>query len=216
LVVVLWLLYRYKTAQREKWMRLENKAQRLEKEKAQVLYENLKQQLNPHFLFNSLTSLGGLIRTNSAVAGSFLDSLSKTYRYILKSSDHETVTLEEEIKFAHSYIRLQQTRFTKGLEININVAPETLQRKIVPVTLQNMIENAIKHNIIDEESPLVIDIYTVQDMLIVRNNLQKKNYVETSNKKGLANLQSLYRYLSDRPVDVNSENAFFQVTIPLL
>jgi ligand-binding sensor domain-containing protein len=216
LIVVLWLLYRYKTAQREKWMRLENKAQRLEKEKAQVLYENLKQQLNPHFLFNSLTSLGGLIRTNSAVAGSFLDSLSKTYRYILKSSDHETVTLEEEIKFAHSYIRLQQTRFTKGLEININVAPDTLQRKIVPVTLQNMIENAIKHNIIDEESPLVIDIYTVQDMLIVRNNLQKKNYVETSNKKGLANLQSLYRYLSDRPVDVNSENAFFQVTIPLL
>lgn len=216
LIALLYGLYRYSTAQREKWMRLENKAQRLEKEKAQVLYENLKQQLNPHFLFNSLTSLSGLIRTNAAVAGSFLDSLSKTYRYILKSSDHETVTLDEEIKFAHSYIRLQQTRFTRGLHININVAPTALQRKIVPVTLQNMIENAIKHNIIDEECPLVVDIYSVQDMLIVRNNLQKKNYVETSNKKGLANLQSLYSYLSDRPVDVRTDNGFFQVTIPLL
>lgn len=216
LIGLLWSLYRYKTAQQEKWMNLENKAQRLEKEKAQVLYENLKQQLNPHFLFNSLTSLSGLIRTKNPAAGSFLESLSKTYRYILKSSDHETVTLEQEIKFAQAYIRLQQTRFEKGLEINIQVPPDIQQRKIVPVTLQNMIENAIKHNIIDEESPLVIDIYTEQDAVIVRNNLQKKNSVETSNKKGLANLQSLYRYLSDRPVNIKTDNTFFQVTIPLL
>lgn len=211
-----WGFYRYKTVQKEKWMQLENKAQRLEKEKAQVLYENLKQQLNPHFLFNSLTSLSGLIRTNSPVAGTFLESLSKTYRYILKSSDHETVTLEEEIKFANSYIRLQQTRFKQGLEINIQAAQDTLHRKIVPVTLQNMIENAIKHNIIDEESPLVIDIYTEQDSVIVRNNLQKKNSVETSNKKGLGNLQSLYRYLSDRPLEIKTNSTSFQVTIPLL
>lgn len=216
LLVLLWGLYRYKTAQQEKWMNLENKAQRLEKEKAQVLYENLKQQLNPHFLFNSLTSLSGLIRMKNPMAGSFLDSLSKTYRYILKSSDHETVTLDEEIKFAQAYIRLQQTRFEKGLEINIQVPPDMLQRKIVPVTLQNMIENAIKHNIIDEENPLVIDIYTEQESVIVRNNLQKKNSVETSNKKGLANLQSLYRYLSDTPVNIKTDSTYFKVTIPLL
>jgi LytS/YehU family sensor histidine kinase len=197
-------------------LKLENKSQLLEKEKAQVMYENLKQQLNPHFLFNSLTSLSSLIRMNPDMAGNFLESLSKTYRYILKSRDSELVPLVNEIRFAETYVRLQQTRFEKGMQVNFNISEELYHRKIAPVTLQNMIENAIKHNIIDEESPLVINIYTQDDYIIVRNNLQKKNFVETSNRQGLSNLLSLYHYLSDKKVSIEEDKDFFMVKIPLL
>lgn len=216
LIGLIFFIYRYRIKQREKLLRLESKSQLLEKEKAQVMYENLKQQLNPHFLFNSLTSLSSLIRVNPKLAGEFLESLSKTYRYILKSRDSETVSLVSEIKFAETYVLLQQTRFEKGLQVNFWVQEEYHHRKIAPVTLQNMIENAIKHNIIDEESPLMIDIYIENDYIVVKNNLQKKNFVETSNRQGLINLQSLYHYLSDRNVEIIENNDSFMVKIPLL
>lgn len=216
LTALIFFVYRYRVKQREKLLRLESKSQLLEKEKAQIMYENLKQQLNPHFLFNSLTSLSSLIRVNPKLAGEFLESLSKTYRYILKSRDSETVPLVSEIKFAETYVRLQQTRFENGLRVNFNVGEDLFHRKIAPVTLQNMIENAIKHNVIDEESPLVIDIYTEEDYIIVRNNLQKKNFVETSNRQGLSNLLSLYHYLSDKQVSVIENEEYFMVKIPLL
>jgi sensor histidine kinase YesM len=212
----IFFLYRYRMAQKEKFMLLESKAQMLEKEKALVMYENLKQQLNPHFLFNSLTSLNSLIEAEPKAASEFLDSLSKTYRYILKSRDHETVPLIDEIRFAENYIKLQQTRFEKGFEVSINIPEELYHRKIVPVTLQNLVENAIKHNIIDEETPLIVNIFAESDLLIVQNNLQKKKFVETSNKQGLANMESLYHYLSNRPLEIIETEQFFTVKIPLL
>ncbi len=215
-LTLLFFVYRYRISQREKLLRLENKSQLLEKEKAQIMYDNLKQQLNPHFLFNSLTSLSSLIRVNPALAGEFLESLSKTYRYILKSRDSETVPLISEIRFAETYVRLQQTRFEKGLIVSFSVPEDVFHRKIAPVTLQNMIENAIKHNVIDEESPLVIEIFVEEDYIIVRNNLQRKNFVETSNRQGLNNLQSLYHYLSDKSVSIVEDENFFIVKIPLL
>ena len=208
--------YRYRMNQREKMIDLESKAQLLDKEKAMVMYENLKQQLNPHFLFNSLTSLSSLIRVDQKTAGNFLDSLSKTYRYILKNRDSEMVPLADEIKFAESYIKLQQTRFSNGLLVDINVHPELLSSKIVPVTLQNMIENAIKHNVIDGESPLQIKIFTEEDRIVITNNLQKKNFVETSNKQGLTNLVSLYKYLSPEPIIIEETSTQFTIKIPLL
>ncbi|HEX7846296.1 MAG TPA: histidine kinase [Chitinophagaceae bacterium] len=213
---VLFFFYRYRLAQREKLMLLESKAQMLEKEKAMVMYESLKEQLNPHFLFNSLTSLNSLIESSPKAASGFLDSLSKTYRYILKSRDNDTVSLGDEIKFAANYVKLQQTRFEKGFEVEINVPEELYHRKIVPVTLQNLIENAIKHNIIDEEQPLQVRIITKDDYLVVQNNLQRKKFVETSNKQGLANLESLYRYLSNRTVEISETEQFFTIKIPLL
>lgn len=214
--------------QKERVESLQRKAQLLEKEKAIVQYEGLKQQLNPHFLFNSLTSLGSLIQIDTTVANTFLESLSKTYRYILKSSEAETVNLRDEIKFAQNYALLQKTRFEEGLFINFNAQEEDLDKKVVPVTLQNMIENAIKHNIIDTESPLVIDIFTESmvhpdsigteggSWLIVQNNLQKKNYVETSNKRGLNNLTNLYHYITNKPVEIIETADFFTVKIPLI
>ena len=207
---------RYRIGHRERILVLQNKAQLLEKEKTLVMYENLKQHLNPHFLFNSLTSLGSLIRIDQLEAGNFLDRMSKIYRYILKNRDNETVPLVEELKFVDLYIGLQKTRFEKGLQVNVNIDEQHHHRKIAPVTLQNLVENAIKHNISDVDSPLVIDLFIENDYLVVRNNLQKKNFVETSNKQGLANMKSLYRYLSGKPMIITEDENYFTVKIPLI
>lgn len=222
----LFFYLRNRALQKERVTDLQQKAQLLEKEKAVMQYEGLKQQLNPHFLFNSLTSLSSLIQIDAKVANEFLENLSKTYRYILKSSESETVVLSDEIKFAENFIMLQKTRFEEGLIVNFNIQEEALRYKIVPVTLQNLIENAIKHNIIDVDEPLVIDIFTEETQnpintegvyfLTVRNNLQKKNFVATSNKRGLDNLINLYRYLSSKPVVIEETNTHFNVKIPLL
>lgn len=211
-----YFFYRYRLGRQQQVMLLENKAQQLEKEKTMVMYESLKQQLNPHFLFNSLTSLSGLIESDQQMAGNFLEQMSGIYRYILKNGDNETVTIKDEISFVKLYISLQQTRFKKGLQINLNVPEEYLHYKIAPVALQNLIENAIKHNIIDAESPLVIDVFIENDYIVVKNNLQKKNMVETSNKKGLAQFETLYKYLSDKPILIEETTGYFTIKIPLI
>lgn len=212
---LLWLYYRREMHRRQMQV-LQSKAQLLEKEKALMQYETLRQQLNPHFLFNSLTSLNSLITIDPKAAATFLDSLSKTYRYILKSSERDTVPLSEEIKFGESFVKLQKTRFGEGLQVQFRVNEDDLHRKIVPVTLQNLIENAIKHNIIDEESPLLIEVFTENGYFVVRNNLQKKNIVETSNQRGLANLASFYKYLSDQEIVVEDDGKYFTIKIPLI
>ncbi len=216
LVAAFIFFYRFRFNKQKQILTLETKAQQLEKEKTMVMYESLKQQLNPHFLFNSLTSLSGLIETDQAVAGNFLEQMSGIYRYILKNGDNETVTIKDEISFVKLYISLQQTRFKKGLQVNMNVPDDYLHYKIAPVTLQNLIENAIKHNIIDVDSPLVINIFIDGDYIVVQNNLQKKNVVETSNKKGLAQFTSLYRYLSELPVLIEETEKHFEIKIPLI
>lgn len=213
---IIYFIYRYRLRQHQAFLKLENRAQALEKEKTQVQYENLKQHLNPHFLFNSLTSLSSLIRTDQKLAINFLDGMSKIYRYILQSKDNETIALKEEIKFIDAFVQLQKTRFQNGLVFNIDIDEDFFHRKIVPVTLQNLIENAIKHNIVDEESPLVIDMYVEDEYLVVKNNLQKKKFVDTSNKQGLESLQSLYKYLSDKPFTCEEIDGYYVVKIPLI
>lgn len=212
----LYLFYRFRIRQKEKLLMLESKTQMLEKEKALVMYENLKQHLNPHFLFNSLTSLSSLIRIDQHMAGDFLDKMSKVYRYILKNRDNEVVPISEELKFVQLYIDLQKTRFENGLQVQVNIDENYHHRKIAPVTLQNLVENAIKHNTADADSPLIIELFIQDDFLVVRNNLQKKNFVETSNRQGLSNMLSLYRYLSSRPMEIMEDATYFIVKIPLL
>lgn len=216
ILLTIFFFFRLRSRNARKVSELHSKAQLLEKEKAMVMYENLKQHLNPHFLFNSLTSLGSLITIDPKQAGNFLDKMSKVYRYILKNRDNETVPLSEELKFVQLYIDLQKTRFEDGLVVTINIDEEYYHRKIAPVTLQNLVENAIKHNTSDAESPLTIELFTENDYLIVRNNLQKKTFVETSNKQGLANMESLYRYLSSRPMEIMEDDKYFTIKIPLL
>jgi hypothetical protein len=210
------LFYQYRIREKEKLLQLESKAQLLEKEKALVMYENLKQHLNPHFLFNSLTSLSSLIRIDGKMAGNFLDKMSKVYRYILKNRDNETVPLGEEIKFVQLYNDLQRTRFENALQINLHIDEEYYHRKIAPVTLQNLVENAIKHNTADADMPLVIDLFIEDDYLVVRNNLQRKNFVETSNRQGLVNMEALYKYLSNRAMVIEEDGSYFTVKIPLI
>jgi len=208
--------YRIRSRQQYQLQMLSTRSQQLEKEKALVMYEGLKQQLNPHFLFNSLTSLRSLIRTKPEVAGDFLDGLSRTYRYILSNRDNVTVSLANEIKFAETFVALQRTRFSTGFEVHFRIEETALEKKIAPVTLQNLIENAIKHNLIDADSPLVVDIYTEDNYLVVKNNLQRKEFVETSNKQGLESMRSYYRFLTDIPVIVSEQDGAFIIKIPLL
>lgn len=216
IALVLYSIYRYRINKQNEINKLNNQAQLLEREKTLVQYENLKQQLNPHFLFNSLAALSSLISSDPAVARTYLDQMSKIYRYILKNSNNELVPLSDEITFANTYINLQKTRFENGLEVNIHVDEEYDYRKIVPVTIQNMIENAIKHNIIRAGSPLVIDIMVENDYLVVKNNLQKKLMVETSNKHGLNQLRALYHYLSENPIIIDETDKYFAIKIPLV
>jgi LytS/YehU family sensor histidine kinase len=216
LIAAVYAFYAYRLRQHRQVMGLEHKAQQLEKEKTVVMFENLKQQLNPHFLFNSLTSLSGLIEADQEMAGEFLNQMSGIYRYILKHADSDKVTLKEEMEFARLYINLQETRFADGLQVRMRIPDEYKHFKIAPVTLQNLVENAIKHNIIDAGSPLVIDVFVEDDYLVVANNLQRKSIVETSNKKGLAQFVSLYQFLSDKPVLIEETETTFRIRVPLI
>jgi hypothetical protein len=213
---MLYLVYRYRLQQQRQILTLETKAESLEKEKAMIQYESLKQHLNPHFLFNSLTSLRSLIKTDSKTAAWFLDALSKVYRYVLKSADQELVLLQDEVEFVRTFAELQKVRFGEGLQVEIQVPPETGQRHIAPVVLQNLVENAIKHNTTATDSPLVINIFISNGHLVVRNNLQRYRVVETSNKQGLLSLQKLYSFYTDQPIIIEEDAQCFTVRIPLL
>lgn len=190
--------------------------ERLEKEKSKVQFDNLKNQLNPHFLFNALTSLNSLIFEDQALASRFLQQLSKVYRYVLQHKDKTLVNLQTELDFIDHYVSLLNTRFKSALNISFRIDESAKQLSVVPVTLQILIENALKHNIIDNEKPLALTIMSEDHYLVVRNNIQLKRKVEESNKQGLDNLRSLYQYLTDRPVVIEDDGLFFSVRIPLL
>ena len=214
---LIFIIYRYRINQTNRFHHLELQTHQLKKDKSEIQYQNLINHLNPHFLFNSLSSLSSLIESeDKAVANKFLDNLSKIYRYILKSRESETVPLMNELKFTKNYINLQKNRFPGGFEVIIDIIDEFNYRKIVPVTIQNLIENAIKHNIIDEESPLIINIFIEEDYLVVSNNLQLKKFVETSNQQGLESMKSLYKYLTNKPLNIKETEKIFSVYIPLI
>lgn len=217
LLSTIYFIYNVRLRNQKRVFQLQSKANLLEKEKAMIMYESLKNQLNPHFLFNSLTSLSSLIRINQKLASEFLDGLSNTYRYILNSRDKELVPLSEEIHFCDIYIKLQKTRFRNALQVTYNVKEEHLHMKLPAVTLQNMLENAIKHNVLTEEDPLLIEISTTEEFqLVITNNLNKKPFVETSNRKGLASLRALYAYISHKTITVVETKDRFTIQIPLI
>lgn len=191
-------------------------AERLEKEKTQVQFDNLKNQLNPHFLFNALTSLNSLIFENQTLASQFLQHLSKVYRYVLQNKDKNFVSVQTELDFIQNYVFLLRTRFESALTITFRIDVNSRDKAIVPVTLQILIENALKHNVVDKDRPLSIRIETNGDYLVVSNNLQLRKLVETSNKQGLENLKSLYAFLTDKPVLIASSDAEFSVSVPLV
>jgi ligand-binding sensor domain-containing protein len=213
---LIYAFMKFRSIQKAKIIQLEMQSTRLEKDKTEIQYQNLINHLNPHFLFNSLTSLNSLIMTEPKEASKFLQKLSLIYRYILQNKDREIISLEQELAFVKHYIELQKSRFEDGLEINIEIKKAYLNSGIVPVTLQNLFENAIKHNSVEEDKPLIINVFIEEDYLIVKNNLQLKKYVQTSNKQGLESLKSLYKYLSKKPFEIIETESEFVVKIPLL
>jgi ligand-binding sensor domain-containing protein len=207
---------KFRANQNAKIIHLEMQSTRLEKDKTEIQYQNLINHLNPHFLFNSLTSLNSLIMTEPKEASKFLQKLSLIYRYILQNKDKEIISLAQELAFVKHYVELQKSRFEAGLQINIDINKTYMNAGIVPVTLQNLFENAIKHNSLEEDKPLIISVVVDGAYLIVKNNLQKKKYVQTSNKQGLVSLRGLYKYLSKNAFSITETNDEFIVKIPLL
>lgn len=199
-----------------KWKETELKKEILEKEKATVQYDNLKNQLNPHFLFNSLTSLNSLIFENPQLASEFLQQLSKVYRYVLENKEKTLVSLSTELGFISHYTKLLLSRFENGLVVNIKLSDAALDKKILPVTLQILIENAIKHNVISKDKPLQIDIYDESAYLVVKNTLQAKHIIEESNKQGIENLKNLYSVLIEKEIVIEKTADCFSIRIPLI
>ncbi|HEY0677782.1 MAG TPA: histidine kinase [Chitinophagaceae bacterium] len=195
----------------------EEEKKQLEKEKLWAQLENLKQQVNPHFLFNTLNSLSSLITEDPAEAERFVDEMSKVYRYLLETNKHELVTLETEIKFISSYYRLLKIRHSEGVVINMEIDERYNAYLLPPLTLQLLVENAVKHNITSKNSPLYIEISTTaQGQLLIKNNLQRKTAKVPSHKIGLENIAVKYQLMQQGGISANESGDFFIVTVPLI
>lgn len=199
------------------WRRTYQEKEALVKAQWQTRYNSLKTQVNPHFLFNSLNALSALIDESPRQAGQFVDELSSMYRYLLQANDQELVLLSTELTFIESYAHLLQTRHGSGLVVQKTVSDAHLNGLLPPLTLQLLVENAVKHNMVLVEHPLRIEISTTQaGQLQVRNNVQRKSSQGISNGVGLANIMAKYRMLTGQEVVIQDEAEHFTVVLPLL
>ena len=190
--------------------------QKLIAKSANAQFESLKNQLDPHFLFNSLNVLDSLIEENPVQAQRFTNSMSKIYRYVLEQKDKELVSVEEEIDFAKTYCELLKTRFEDAVTFEFNISEEDKKGFVVPLSLQLLLENSIKHNFATSSKPLNIKIFTEKGNLIIENNLQTRELPNTSTGVGLANIVSRYNLLTERNVFVEKSETFFRVKLPIL
>lgn len=191
--------------------------EQLQRENIQSQLEGLKSKVNPHFLFNSLNTLSYLIPEDAEKSVKFVQKLSKVYRYILEMSDEKLIPLHQELEFLNSYIFLLKERFEENLQVKIEVPPARMNDKIIPLSLQILFENAIKHNVISSSKPLEIKVLTNKaGKLVIANNLQKKKQIKDSTKFGLENIKNRYRFFSKEAVDVVSTSSSFVVTLPLI
>ena len=188
----------------------------LKRESVSAQLNALRTQVNPHFLFNNLNTLSSIIPEDPQQAVDFVQQLSKVYRHILEVKDEKSIPLKDELDVLKAYAFLLQTRFGHNIEIDINVADEKLQKRIVPLSLQLLMENAIKHNIVSADKPLKIEVYAENGSLVVSNNLQKKNQLHESTGIGLDNIRNRYKLLGDKTVQVTESGSNFTVSIPLL
>jgi LytS/YehU family sensor histidine kinase len=188
----------------------------LKRESLAAQLNALRTQVNPHFLFNNLNTLSSLIPENPKHAVDFVQQLSKVYRHILEVKDENSILLKDELEVLNAYAFLLKTRFDKNLQVTINIPPEKLLNKIVPLSLQILMENAIKHNIVSSDKPLHIDVFTENGSLVVSNNLQIKKQVNESTGIGLDNIRNRYKLISEKPVKVTESETNFTVSIPLI
>ena len=193
-------------------------AQELKKINLQTQLESLKEQVKPHFLFNSLNTLQGLVmEDDKEQAVAFIINLSQVYRYLLQSSEQGLIPLAKELEFIRAYVDLLKTRYERGLTMEVEVAPDVLTYALPPLTLQMLVENAVKHNRISTGHPLVIRIYSdAAHNLVVVNNLQRKQTSIPSNQMGLANISAKYRLLNQPDIVLCQTDTIFQVSVPLI
>ncbi len=214
------------------WKKSLTQEEEFKREKLILQYEALKNQVNPHFLFNSLNTLSSLIHADPNKADSFVRKLSNVYRYILEQKDKDLVSLQSEMEFVRNYIDLQKIRFEESLRVDYRIG-NTDDLEVIPNSIQMLVENAIKHNVITSENPLRLEIFVEDDhYLVVRNNLQKKKTISRQDTKqpdwvqiGLKNIKARYEYLTNKRFLVNDpDNDFiieddrghFIVKLPLI
>ena len=183
---------------------------------ASAQFESLKNQIDPHFLFNSLNVLSSLIEENPDNAQKFTTSLSKIYRYVLEQKDKELVSVSEELAFAKTYMNLLKMRFENSITYELPEGFDNPDAKVVPLSLQLLLENTIKHNVVSEQKPLHIKIYIENNYLIVENNLQKKEVLQDRRGVGLQNIVNRYGLISEHKMHIEESPTFFKVKIPIL
>ena len=183
---------------------------------ASAKFDALKHQLDPHFLFNSLNVLTSLIEENPAAATKFTTLLSKVYRYVLEQKNKELVTVAEELNFARQYMSLINMRFEDSIVFTISDTISNLEAKVVPLALQLLLENAVKHNQITPSKKLYISIFEENGNLVIKNNVQPRQVVKESSGVGLQNIRQRYYLLTDRPVSIKKDEKEFYISIPML
>ncbi len=193
------------------WKEAAVQQEKLKREQLALQYETLKSQVSPHFLFNNLNSLTSLISSNPEKAIDFVKKLSDVYRYVLDQKNQELVDLETELKFLESYVFLQKIRFGANLDVQIDAIPNHF--KVIPLSVQMLVENAIKHNEISDQKPLTIRVFMSDDRyLTVENRVQKKSGSEGSGS-GIQNIKNRYEFFTDKNVTINfnSERFLFRI-----
>lgn len=196
------------------WSDALKREEKLAQEKLLFQYETLKSQVNPHFLFNSLNTLSSLVHSNPSLSEEFIRKLSNIYRYILENQEKDLVPLTDELQFVHDYFSLQKIRDEEKIELNVELT-ETKNLLIPPVSLQLLMENALKHNAATRKNPLVVTVHNEGlDKLVVRNRLQAKSQLSNSSKTGLKNLNERCRLILRREIEIIQTETEFVVKIP--
>jgi hypothetical protein len=211
-ILALFLFY-FWLQQREKKIKQQ---QRIHQEKLEFEYRNLRNQVNPHFLFNSFSTLIAMIENEGKDAVRYVEKLSDYFRQILQYRNHELITLQEELQLIETYIFLQQKRYGKGLQLILNSNPELHQSKIPPMTLQMLAENALKHNVASRAKPLIINIDWNANGITVKNNLQPKESAEISTGLGLKNISERYNLFAGKKIEIETIDQFFIVKLPII
>ncbi|CAN5622064.1 hypothetical protein BH11BAC2_BH11BAC2_14520 [soil metagenome] len=199
------------------WQRSVTEAEELKKANLQSQFDSLKSQVNPHFLFNSLNTLSSLIEEQPDQAVKFVNQLSIVYRYLLQSNEKELITLKEELDFLHAYFFLLKTRFAEGIILKIDIPDTYLNFLIPPLTLQILMENAVKHNVVAVSKPLFVALKVAGDnRLLFSNNYQKKTVHVVSNGMGLANIAAKYKLMNQPGIHIDETPQYFSISLPLL
>lgn len=198
------------------WQQSRQEVNTLSKAQLQAQLDALRQQVNPHFLFNSLNTLISLIDEDPRLASTFAEELSTVYRYLLRSNECTLTSLASELEFIQSYYHLLKTRHGDALILVTQIQPGTELRQLPPLTLQLLVENAVKHNVVLPEQPLTISLTATGQLLTVSNNLQRKQSRVFSNGVGLSNILTRYQSLGDLQPTVEDDGREFRVTLPLL